>query len=31
VSTFNDTSKAADQQNPSHFQQQVIAELAIPT
>jgi hypothetical protein len=31
VSTFNDTSKPANQQNPSHFQQQVVAELAIPT
>ncbi len=30
VSTFDDTSRSADQRNPSHFQEQVIAELAIP-
>ncbi len=30
VSTFNDTSKPANQQNPNHFQQQVVARIAVP-
>lgn len=30
VSTFNDTSLPANQQNPSHYQQQVVATVAVP-